>query len=357
MVTSGEREQPEPLRTDDFDYHLPPELIAQTPLPDRDASRLLVLDRATGNIEHSTVHDLARWLAPGDLLVANNSRVIPARLRGIRLPGGGETEVLLLRKEEGIWSALAKPAKRLRAGTRLEFPAKSGKSGVARAVIEENLGGGEVLLRFEDDADEQLDDFGDAPLPPYITTRLEDADRYQTIYGTIPGSAAAPTAGLHFTPELLIHLREQGIGWAEVTLHVGLDTFRPVTEDLVEEHRIHSEWCEVPSVTAEAIASCRRAGGRVVAVGTTAVRALETLGRLWSDDAPVGWSGFTDEFIVPGHEWTLVDAMLTNFHLPRSTLLMLVSAFAGRGIIARAYAEAIRQRYRFFSFGDAMLIR
>lgn len=357
MATSGGREQPVPLRTADFDYDLPPELIAQAPLANRDASRLLVLDRTSGEIEHSAVADLGRWLSPGDLLIANNSRVIPARLRGVRLPGRGSVEVLLLREERGRWSALARPAKRLRPGTRLEFPAKDETAGSAWAVVEENLGGGEVLLRFEEGADRHLDDFGDAPLPPYITTRLDDAERYQTVYGTIPGSAAAPTAGLHFTPELMAHLHEQGIGWAEVTLHVGLDTFRPVTEELVAEHQIHREWCEIPQSTAEAIAQCRLSGGRIVAIGTTAVRTLETLGRDWRDDAPTGWSGFTDEFIVPGHEWKLVDAMVTNFHLPRSTLLMLVSAFAGREIIATAYAEAIRHRYRFFSFGDAMLIR
>jgi S-adenosylmethionine:tRNA ribosyltransferase-isomerase len=357
MGTNDDRVGPVPLRTADFDYDLPPELIAQTPLENRAASRLLVLDRATGTVDHATIADLGRWLSPGDLLIANNSRVIPARLRGVRLPGRGTVEVLLLREEEGQWSALARPAKRLRPGMELEFAAKSETSSVARAVIEENLGGGEVRLRFEDDADRHLDDFGDAPLPPYITTRLDDAERYQTIYGTIPGSAAAPTAGLHFTSELMTRLQKQGIGWAEVTLHVGLDTFRPVTEELVSEHQIHREWCEVPQATAEAIANCRLSGGRVVAIGTTAVRTLETLGRRWRDDAPSGWSGFTDEFIVPGHEWKLVDAMLTNFHLPRSTLLMLVSAFAGREIIAGAYAEAIRHRYRFFSFGDAMLIR
>ena len=345
------------LETADYDYELAAGLIAQTPLARRDASRLLILDRASETIHHSTVDRLADWLAPGDLLVANNSRVIPARLRGTRSESGAAVEILLLRAIDESWSALAKPAKRLRAGARLVFPARTAALAPATAVIVENLGGGLVWLRFEDGADSQLEAYGEAPLPPYITAPLLDDERYQTVYGTVPGSAAAPTAGLHFTDSLMADLADHEIGWAEVTLHVGLDTFRPVSEARVEDHQIHEEWCEVSPETAAAIAGCRREGGRVVAVGTTAARTLETLGRVWRDEDPRGFVGFTDVFITPGHGWRLVDALLTNFHLPRSTLLMLVSALAGRDTVMRAYAEAVRLGYRFYSFGDAMLIR
>ncbi len=345
------------LTTSAFDFELPHELIAQTPLPKRDASRLLVLDKATAAIAHSSVDQLGDWLAPGDLLVANNSRVIPARLTGTRLPTFGTVEVLLLRHEAGVWRALAKPAKRLQQGTVLEFPARIAGRDCARAVVVENRGAGEVLITFEHGMDRDLEAYGVVPLPPYITQKLEDDERYQTVYGTMPGSAAAPTAGLHFTSELIAHLQSLGIDWAEVTLHVGLDTFRPVNEAKIEDHEIHREWCSVSAETALAIATCRSRGGRVVAVGTTSARTLETVGRNWRDDDPRGYEGFTDEFILPGHRWRLVDALLTNFHLPRSTLLMLVSALAGREAILGAYAEAIRHGYRFFSFGDAMLIR
>jgi S-adenosylmethionine:tRNA ribosyltransferase-isomerase len=300
--------------------------------------------------------ELGSWLAPGDLLVANNSRVFPARLRGTRSPNGGAVEVLLLRVEEGSWRALAKPFKRLRIGTLLEFPPR-GEGEPARATVHEILGSGEVSIRFEDNADARLHMYGEIPLPPYINTRLEDGERYQTVYNRATGSAAAPTAGLHFTDELIAGLKRKGIGWTEVTLHVGLDTFRPVSEDRVTDHKIHREWCEVSVPATEAIARCRRRGGRVVAVGTTAARTLETLGDLWPDDAPREFAGFTDTFIVPGHRWRLVDALLTNFHLPRSTLLVMVSALAGRERILEAYDEAIRRGYRFYSFGDAMLIR
>jgi S-adenosylmethionine:tRNA ribosyltransferase-isomerase len=345
------------LALSDFAYELPRELIAQEPLACRDQSRLLVLDGKRGAISHSTMQDLATWLEPGDLLVANNSRVIPARLHGYRMPSGGAVEVLLLRTEGKIWSALGRPAKRLRPGTRLEFPARDPRIPAAVGTVVENLGEGQVRLRFADGADCHLEDYGEPPLPPYITRPLADADRYQTIYGRVPGSAAAPTAGLHFTPELLDQLRNAGIGWAEITLHVGLDTFRPVSEEHILDHRIHQEWCEVPGSVAEQIAACRARGSRVVAVGTTAARTLETLGRTWVDGDPRGYSGFTDLFILPGHRWRIVDALLTNFHLPRSTLLMLVSALAGRENVLGAYDEAVRHRYRFYSFGDAMLIR
>lgn len=345
------------LETADYDYALPAELIAQTPLEHRAASRLLVLDRKSGAIRHSRFQDVGDWLAPGDLLVANNSRVIPARLRGFRTATGGAVEVLLLRVAAGLWSALGRPAKRLKAGDRLEFPARDATFGPAIAIVEDNLGSGEIRIRFEDRADERLEAYGEPPLPPYITQPLLDGSRYQTVYGSVSGSAAAPTAGLHFTGALIGDLRTKGIEWAEVTLHVGLDTFRPVTEPHILEHRIHREWCQAPVATAQAIAACRARGGRVVAVGTTAARTLETLGEDWREDDPNGFAGFTDTFIVPGHRWKLVDGLVTNFHLPRSTLLMLVSALAGRETILHAYAEATRHGYRFYSFGDAMLIR
>jgi S-adenosylmethionine:tRNA ribosyltransferase-isomerase len=345
------------LETADFDYELPPHLIAQTPLARRDASRLLVLDKLSGETVHSSFDQLGDWLAPGDLLVANNSRVIPARLRGVRLPGQGSVEVLLLSRVGESWSALARPAKRLKPGTRLRFAPKRPSYDSADAIVEDNCGEGVIRIRFVRGADGQLEVYGDAPLPPYITQPLVDDERYQTVYARAPGSAAAPTAGLHFTDALIERLRGQGIDWAEVTLHVGLDTFRPVNEARVGDHPIHREWCEVSHATADAIAKCRKRGGRIVAVGTTAARTLETLGRAWNDADPQGFVGFTDVFIVPGHRWRLVDALVTNFHLPRSTLLMLVSALAGRETILEAYAEAIERGYRFYSFGDAMLIR
>jgi S-adenosylmethionine:tRNA ribosyltransferase-isomerase len=346
------------LQTSDFDYTLPAELVAQDPLERRDDSRLLVLDRSSGMVHHSMFKRLGEWLEPGDLFVANNSRVIPARLRGHRAGTGGAVEIILLRKNEaGGWSALAKPAKRLKRGDRLEFAARVPGGVPATATVVDNVGGGELLLQFDEGADDRLDVYGELPIPPYITESPKDAARYQTVYATSPGSAAAPTAGLHFTAELIGDLRQQGFEWAEVTLHVGLDTFRPVTAERVLDHPIHREWCEVPVATARAIAACRGRGHRVVAVGTTVARSLETLGAVWRDDDPVGFAGFTDTFIVPGHNWKLIDALLTNFHLPRSTLMMLVSALAGREAVLRAYAEATQHRYRFYSFGDAMLIR
>jgi S-adenosylmethionine:tRNA ribosyltransferase-isomerase len=346
------------LNTADFDFELPAELIAQTPLSRRDDSRLMVLDRESGTVHHSLFKRLSDWLAPGDLLVANNSRVIPARLNGRRVPSGGAAEILLLRRlDTGTWCGLGKPAKRLKRGDRIEFPARASDIKPAVVTVEENLGGGELILQFEDGSDERLEAYGQAPVPPYITRALDDPARYQTVYASVPGSAAAPTAGMHFTDEMIHQLQQKGFEWAEVTLHVGLDTFRPVTESQITDHPIHREWCEVPNDTVQAINACRRRRGRVVAIGTTAARTLETLGRDWRDVDSVGFAGFTDTFIVPGYQWKLVDCLLTNFHLPRSTLLMLVSALAGREAIMEAYAEASRQHYRFYSFGDAMLIR
>jgi S-adenosylmethionine:tRNA ribosyltransferase-isomerase len=346
-----------PLETADFDYQLPQDLIAQSPLERRDDSRLMVLDRDSGTIHHSLFKRLSDWLTPGDLIVANNSRVIPARLHGNRVPSGGAVEILLLRKlDADSWSGLAKPAKRLKRGDRIEFLSRTSGIEPAKVTVEQNLGDGELLLRFEEGADERLDVYGEPPVPPYITRALDDAARYQTVYATVPGSAAAPTAGMHFTDSTIEDLRRKGFQWAEVTLHVGLDTFRPVAEARIMDHAVHREWCEVPDQTARAIAACRNRRGRVIAIGTTVARTLETLGCDWSDENPRGIGGFTDTFIVPGHQWKLVDGLLTNFHLPRSTLLMLVSALAGREAILEAYAEAARNRYRFYSFGDAMLI-
>ena len=343
-------------RVADFDYELPPELIAQTPLADRDASRLLVVERASGRLHHGFVRDIGEWLGAGDLLVANNSRVLPARMVGLKTDTGGRVELLLLRALEGNrWTALAKPARRLRAGVTVRvLPRRAG--GGSDLEVEVVAVGDDGLVELRIAGDARLDDYGAPPLPPYIRERLDDPERYQTVYASVLGSAAAPTAGLHFTPGLVAELGARGIGWAEVTLHVGLDTFRPVTVERVGAHRIHREWCSVSDETAVAVAAARERRRRVVAVGTTAARTLETLGRISDPARPCGMTAMTDLFIVPGYRWRLVDAMLTNFHLPRSTLLMMVSAFAGMETIRRAYAEAIRQRYRFFSFGDAMLI-
>lgn len=347
------------LLVDEFDYDLPPELIAQTPLGRRDGSRLLVLDRRTGRIEHARFRDLPRLLDPGDLLVANNSRVIPARLSARRSETGGHVELLLLREEgNGDWTALAKPARRLRPGNRLLVQPRPDRTAPPAPVSVVEIGGeGEVRLRFDTPLAPRLDDYGSVPLPPYVRTAVERPERYQTVYATGAGSAAAPTAGLHFTEELIADLLARGIGWSEVTLHVGLDTFRPVTAERVADHRIHREWCVVPAATVAAVRETRRVGGRVIAIGTTAARTLETLGGDADDAVDDGIATMTDLFIVPGYRWTTVDAMLTNFHVPRSTLLMMVSAFAGRDLIRHAYDAAIEARYRFLSFGDAMLIR
>lgn len=356
------------LPTDLFDYTLPPESIAQSPAEPRDSSRLLVLDRATGRIEHAVFRDVGRWLRPGDLLVVNRSRVVPARLAARRRPGGGAAEILLLRRREpGVWEALVRPGRKLGPGSQLDLG-----SGIVGEVVERTAAGGRTI-RFSleraesasngdtsdvpDDVDARILALGSLPLPPYIRGYAGDPERYQTVYGDQLGSAAAPTAGLHFTTELLAALLANGVGLATVTLHVGLDTFRPVKVSDLAEHEIHREQCTVPAETARAIAEARARGGRVIAVGTTTVRSLETA----ASAAPAGtildaWSGETGLFIVPGYQFKVVDAMITNFHLPRSTLMALVSAFAGREHILAAYAEAIRERYRFFSFGDAMLL-
>lgn len=338
------------MRTDDFDYFLPPERIAQTPVEPRHASRLLVVNRASDQLEHRHFWEVGDYLRPGDLLVVNHTRVLPARIFA-RKPTGGKVEILLLRQEEDqVWEALV-GGKRVTAGLTLQLEAG------ASVRVEAVLDGSRRRLRFEGPVHAYLERHGQMPLPPYIHTPLSNPERYQTVYAAQPGSAAAPTAGLHFTPELMDALRAKGVGFATVTLHVGLDTFAPVTEDDPQEHVIHTEWCQLSAETAAQIEAARLAGGRVIAVGTTSVRTLESAACAAGPGQSLGaYSGPTDLFILPGYPFRAVDAMITNFHLPRSTLLMLVSAFAGRERMLAAYAEAVRLEYRFFSFGDAMLI-
>ena len=362
MPSSGRLEPRHPAgrewRVADFDFALPPAAIAQRPLLDRSSSRLLVVRPWSLDVSHDRIRNLGAWLRPGDLLVANNSRVIPARLRGNREGTGGRAELLLLRRIGGDrWEALAKPARRLGPGSRVVVPAHPGSGQPPMVVeIEASGGGGRVEVRLFREDGVDLAVYGGVPLPPYISAPLTDPERYQTVYARTDGSAAAPTAGLHFTEALIDDLRSAGVAWAEVTLHVGLDTFRPVTADRLEEHAIHREWFAVPDETAEAIAETKRSGGRIVAVGTTAARTLEAYGERFDETRPVGMAGMADLFITPGYRWRLVDGLLTNFHLPRSTLLMMVSALAGVETIASAYAVALSEGYRFYSFGDAMLI-
>ncbi len=350
------------VKTADFDYDLPPELIAQTPIEPRDAARLLVVRRADGSLAHRRFYDLVEYLEPGDLLVMNESRVIPARLHARKIPSGGRVEILLLTRHDAqTWEALV-GGRRARAGARLRLETPPGVPAIhpLEAEILSETPAGARIIRFSAPVDELLDALGEVPLPPYIHTPLADRERYQTVYARTRGSVAAPTAGLHFTPELFERLRKQGVELALVTLHIGLDTFRPVQEEMVEEHAIHREWCRLDEAAAAAITQARARGGRVVAVGTTSVRVLETAAQQAQEQAasePVlPFSGWTNLFIYPGYRFRLVDALVTNFHLPRSTLLMLVSAFAGRELIRRAYKEAVRERYRFYSLGDAMLI-
>ena len=340
------------LKTHDFYYDLPPELIAQTPLQRRDGSRLLTLDRYTGAVEHKHFCDIADMLRLGDCLVMNDSRVLPARLLGHREPTGGAVEVLLLTDNgDGVWECLTKPGRKTHTGTELSF----GGGELTATVVGETDGGNKLVqFHYEGIFLEVLERLGKMPLPPYIKEELQDPERYQTVYSRVNGSAAAPTAGLHFTPELLERIAAKGVKLAYVTLHVGLGTFRPVKAEEVTEHHMHSEFCMLSQATADQINETKRAGGRVVCVGTTSCRTLESLAR--DDGTFTESSAWTDIFIYPGYKFKAMDALITNFHLPESTLVMLVSAFAGREHVLRAYETAVQERYRFFSFGDAMFI-
>lgn len=340
------------MNVSDFDYELPEELIAQDPIEDRSSSRLLMLDKKTGAIEHHIFRDIIDALNPGDCLVINNTRVIPARLLGVKEDTGAAIEVLLLkRRDNDIWETLVKPGKKMKLGAVVSFGDGTLKGTVVDVVEEGNR---LIQFSYEGIFEEILDQLGQMPLPPYITHRLEDKSRYQTVYAKYDGSAAAPTAGLHFTKELLAAIREKGINIAEVTLHVGLGTFRPVKADVVEEHHMHSEYYSVNPETADLINMTRKNGGRIIAVGTTSCRTLESAST--PDGVLHAGDGWTEIFIYPGYQFHVVDALITNFHLPKSTLMMLVSALAGRDHIMNAYAEAVKDRYRFFSFGDAMFI-
>lgn len=372
------------MKTSDFDYHLPESSIAQTPLEPRDSSRLLVLNRETGTLEHRVFREICDYLNSGDLLVLNQTRVIPARIYA-RKPTGGKVELLLLRKKDDLtWECLV-GGKGMTVGKKIIVETgesatrspksrdfgKSPKSGDfgLRAEIIDILNGSERLVKFSEPVEPYFPKIGNVPLPPYIHEKLDDPERYQTVYAREPGSAAAPTAGLHFTPRLLDELQAKGVKIAYVTLHVGLDTFAPVTEDDPQEHKIHTEWCELPQGTADAINQTKNSGGRVIAVGTTSVRTLESarMGNRESGKVPKSqfsnpdsqiapFLGSTSLYILPGYQFKVVDAMITNFHLPKSTLIMLVSAFAGREKILDTYEIAIKEGYRFYSFGDAMLI-
>ncbi len=376
------------MNVSDFNYDLPEELIAQDPLERRSDSRLMVLDRKTNTIEHRHFRDIGDYLSPGDCLVVNDTKVIPARLLGVKPDTGAAVEVLLLRNHgNNVWETLVRPGKKLRPGAVVSFG-----DGLLTGTIEQVLDDGNRLVRFSYDGiwEELLDRLGEMPLPPYITHKLQDKDRYQTVYATHEGSAAAPTAGLHFTPELLEELEQKGIRIARLTLHVGLGTFRPVKVDTIEEHHMHSEYYELSEEAAEMINRTKAEGGRVISVGTTSTRTLETVANVLAagkdasveetGEAPSGvaelvaqnaaseaeeergfiplraCSGWTDIFIYPGYRFRVVDSLITNFHLPQSTLIMLVSAFYDREHVLEAYETAVRERYRFFSFGDAMLL-
>ncbi len=336
----------------DFYYELPQELIAQDPLSDRAASRLMVLDKKTGETQHRSFRDIVTYLKPGDCLVLNNTKVIPARLFGRKEDTGANVEILLLkRKEERIWETLVKPGKKCRPGARFVFG-----DGILTGEVIEVVEEGNRLIRFTYQGifEEILDRLGQMPLPPYITHRLEDKNRYQTVYAKYDGSAAAPTAGLHFTPELLLQIKEAGVDIAEVTLHVGLGTFRPVKETDVLKHHMHSEFYRIEQEAADKINRAKKEGRRVIAVGTTSTRTLESAAD--ENGYLTAKSGWTEIFIYPGYQFKVIDALITNFHLPESTLVMLVSALAGREHVLSAYEEAVREKYRFFSFGDAMFL-
>ena len=339
------------LKTSDFNFDLPEDLIAQTPLERRDASRLLTLDKRTGQTGHHHFYDIADMLKPGDCLVLNNSRVLPARLIGRRETGGACEVLLLVDRGDNVWECLVRPGRKLKAGAKVFF----GEGELTGEVVAE-VQGGNRLVRFSYEGIflEVLERLGRMPLPPYIKAELQESERYQTVYSKVTGSAAAPTAGLHFTPELMEKLTEKGVKLCYVTLHVGLGTFRPVKTEEITEHEMHSEYCVIPQETADTINEAKRNGGRVVCVGTTSCRTIESwAGEDGTMNASAGW---TNIFIYPGYRFKVLDALITNFHLPESTLIMLVSALAGRENVLAAYQEAVEEKYRFFSFGDAMFI-
>ncbi|MCF1676311.1 tRNA preQ1(34) S-adenosylmethionine ribosyltransferase-isomerase QueA [Tetragenococcus halophilus] len=342
------------LTTEDFDFDLPEELIAQTPLEDRTSSRLLVLDSKTGKLQDKHFYDIIDELHPGDALVMNDTRVLPARLYGEKEETGAHLEVLLLNNTEGdVWETLVKPAKRAKVGTQITFG-----DGRIKAVVEEELDHGGRMIRFSYEGIflENLETLGEMPLPPYIKEKLDDPERYQTVYAKENGSAAAPTAGLHFTQELLEKIQQKGVELVYLTLHVGLGTFRPVSVENIEDHDMHSEFYRLTDDAADRLNQVKAQGGKIVAVGTTSIRTLETIGTKFNGKIKAD-SGWTDIFITPGYQFKVVDAFSTNFHLPKSTLVMMVSAFAGRDNILNAYQHAVDERYRFFSFGDAMFIK
>ena len=342
------------MNTADFDFHLPEELIAQTPLEKRDASRLLIVNHKTGQMEDTHFDAIIDQLHPGDALVMNDTRVLPARLHGEKIETGGHVELLLLKNTEGDdWEVLAKPAKRLKVGAQISF----GDGRLTATILEELKHGGRIVrFHYQGIFLEVLESLGEMPLPPYIHKKLKDRERYQTVYAKENGSAAAPTAGLHFTKELLAKIEAKGVKLVYLTLHVGLGTFRPVSVDNVDEHEMHSEFYTLSEEAAETLRQVKVSGKRVIAVGTTSIRTLETIGSKFNGEIKAD-SGWTNIFIKPGYDWKVVDAFSTNFHLPKSTLVMLVSAFAGRELVLSAYQHAINEKYRFFSFGDAMFIK
>ena len=340
------------MKTSDFDYELPEELIAQHPAAQRDHSRLLVMDKNTGAVEHRVFRDIVNYLHAGDVLVLNNTKVIPARIFGVKEGGTAKIEVLLLKRDDDLpntWEVLVHPGKRAKVGTVIDF----GEGRLKGEVIANTSAGRKVTFHFDGIFEEILEELGTMPLPPYIHEQLEDQNRYQTVYAKVDGSAAAPTAGLHFTTELLEMLRQNGVEIEEVLLHVGLGTFKPVSEEDIEDHEMHSEYYEISQETADRINKAKAEGRRIISVGTTSTRALESAAK---DGRLQAGSGWTNIFIYPGYKWQIIDGLITNFHLPKSTLMMLVSALSTREHILAAYKEAVAQRYRFFSFGDAMFI-
>lgn len=340
------------MKTSDFDYELPEELIAQHPAAQRDHSRLLVMDKYTGAVEHRVFRDIVNYLHAGDVLVLNNTKVIPARIFGVKEGGTAKIEVLLLKRDDDLpntWEVLVHPGKRAKVGTVIDF----GEGRLKGEVIANTSAGRKVTFHFDGIFEEILEELGTMPLPPYIHEQLEDQNRYQTVYAKVDGSAAAPTAGLHFTTELLETLRQNGVEIEEVLLHVGLGTFKPVSEEDIEDHEMHSEYYEISQETADRINKAKAEGRRIISVGTTSTRALESAAK---DGRLQAGSGWTNIFIYPGYKWQIIDGLITNFHLPKSTLMMLVSALSTREHILAAYKEAVAQLYRFFSFGDAMFI-